>query len=548
VDWLFRPGTVILVSLSLVLAAGVLLFLPLGDAASASATSLKPLPQGDQEVVWLNAATSAVAWERFVAATRRLCAESSGELQLSAEADPFPSQTTAVPELAFSRVGRRGRIWIRWYKMTGEQGPREWVQAFLHRQPPPLAVIGGGSSDRARDLARELSSHRSDFASPPVFVITTATADQLDTEQSLMDIYAGWSFRFCFTDRQMAEAVSDFIWRRDDLRPDAAPIYMARWYDDPYAMDLFNQFHEILGPDGLGKSLEQSRQIKGLARRWAWLAGRSGAGGTPAGLEVEGLFADELQEPGPFWGARFAYSVGAFSQPNRYEMEAANSLIAELGQHPAQRRPLLVLPATAAPARRFLRALIRTAPYEAERFVIATGDAIDFNTIYRDRTLTWPIQDFPMPLVFFCHRNPVDPAGFQADRQIEPPDPMGRSSTGTHDLLLYRDIVQTLASSAYLDAALVPDSEAFRVSLNATDPETGQRRFADNGNQLSGTGEFVVSLRPVREAERVLPQARLQVWNWRTSSAGTREWVRVPIAGQPELLVPYTAGRPAATE
>jgi hypothetical protein len=125
---------------------------------------------------------------------------------------------------------------------------------------------------------------------------------------------------------------------------------------------------------------------------------------------------------------------------------------------------------------------------------------------------------------------------------------MGRSSTGTQDLLLYRDIVQTLAASAYLDAALVPDSEAFRESLNTANPEIRQRRFADNGNQLSGTGEFVVCLRPVREAERVLPQARLQVWNWRTNPAGARDWVRVPIAGQPELLVPYTAGRPAATE
>src|SRR5438874_1989635 len=40
----------------------------------------------------------------------------------------------------------------------------------------------------------------------------------------LMEVYPGRSFRFCFTDEQMAQAVVDFVWSRPELRPYGNPL------------------------------------------------------------------------------------------------------------------------------------------------------------------------------------------------------------------------------------------------------------------------------------------------------------------------------------
>lgn len=520
--WLLRPGAVIGVSMTLVLVAGAVLLWP-GDA-SADRAALKPLAEADREVVWLNPATSGAAWERFVAGVRRLCADRPElGVALVPGAEPFPGETTTVPELALARTGAPGRIWFRWYKLTADLGPAEWVRAFARRRPAPVAVIGGGSSDRARDLARELAAHAGDFDVPPALLLTSATADQVDGGERLTDIYPGRTFRFCFTDRQMAEAVSDFVWSQDDLRPDVAPVYLTRWFDDPYSADLFDQFHDVLGPEGLGRRLVEARATRALARRWAAL------GGSAVGrLGLGWLYAEDCEPPDPFWSAGFPTSVGAYAQPNRYEVEGAEGLVDELAQHPQQRRPLLVLPATAQPARRFLRALLRAAPDDARRFVVVTGDAIDFNTVYRDRDLAWPVQDFPVPLVFFCHRNPVDAVGFRPQVAPEPPDVSGPTSTGTHDLLLNRDVAAAVVEA--IAEGGTPLAEALRAS----------GRFTASGDPPGGSGEYVVCLRPVRAGERVLPQARLQVWR-RNGAAGA--WAPVAIGGRPELAVSYTAGR-----
>jgi hypothetical protein len=67
----------------------------------------------------------------------------------------------------------------------------------------------------------------------------------------------------------------------------------------------------------------------------------------------------------------------------------------------------------------------------------------------------------------------------------------------------------------------------------------GKNPFDDKGNQQSGTGEYIVCLRPMRQDEQVLPQARLAVWHWTTDGQGKRQWKQMPVAGQPELIVQY---------
>src|SRR5206468_6208787 len=99
---------------------------PLGESGSAGQALPRPLEKGDQEVVWLNPATAA-NWERFVAAARRLVADRH-ELVLD-DSNAFPSQTTAMPELALSSGQGKPRLWFHWDMLTGDLGTRPRVPA-----------------------------------------------------------------------------------------------------------------------------------------------------------------------------------------------------------------------------------------------------------------------------------------------------------------------------------------------------------------------------------------------------------------------------------
>lgn len=544
---LFRPSILLPAWVALTLGALALVLGPSWQGVPANRAVPMPVPAGDQEVVWLNAATSAVGWERFVASIHLLQESSDLDLQVVDDSNAFPSQTTAVPELAVTVRGRRERLWFRWYKLTGELDSSQWVRALARRDPPPLAIIGGGSSDRARDLARELNDARGRLAAPPLLLITQATADHVEVEQgpeALMHIYAGRSFRFCFTNQQMATAVIDFIWSQTDLRPDSEPVYLVRWQDDPYSKDLFNCFRTVLTGEGYSDSLRRLHLAQLAARYWGSLARFTAMGGLPPGMVWLGLHHGDLNLTGPaFWSASIPYSVGAYNEPNRWEAEAAEKLIDEFDRRPEQRQPLVIVPAMPQPARRFLRGLMRNAPFGAGQFVIATGDAVDFNTVYRDRRLAWPIQDVPFPLVFFCHRNPVDPAAFEPDSTSEPnarPLPTGRTATGTQDLLLYRDIVATVTTAAFAKERLAANADVLRDQLLTLQTKDGRARFDGDGNPISGSGEYVVRVQPERTNGRIWPRAILQVWNRATDLNGARSWVRVSVAGQTELLMDYT--------
>jgi hypothetical protein len=280
----------------------------------------------------------------------------------------------------------------------------------------------------------------------------------------------------------MSEAVIDFIWQQKDLRPDP-PAYLVQWRDDPYSEDLYDHFKEALGksPTGMFRS----------------------------------------------WSIDIPFSVGGFSQLNSWEADAVNKLMDELSSHPKQQRSLLVLPATPQSARRFLRGLERTDPAEASRFVVATGDGIDFNTIYRDRRLSWHIQNMPFTLVLFCHRNPVDPAAFQPDEPDSEPTASattGKTNTSTQDLLLYRDIVGLIVDAACRKTGTPANAERMKNHLREAQLPDGQPRFDEEGNQRGGAGEFVVVLQPVRQGSRVLPQAKIQVWNRSVEAGGDRRW------------------------
>jgi hypothetical protein len=527
---LFRPAALVFLSAGLALVALALVLWPReGDLA-------QPLPvaRGDREIVWLSPATNIRDWERFVTAVRRARPDHL-ELEVD-EGKAFPGETTEVPELRVGVKGKQGRLLFRWYKLTGDLKTSDWVTALMQRDPPPLAIIGGSNSESGLELARQLKD-KCHGPARPLFLITQATSDR-DTsdpaEPLLVDIYPRRTFRFCFTNRQMATAVTDFVWNRDNLlpasdpfrqvslflwtedrlppaddclRPDGDPAYMAIWKDDPYSWDLADYF----------LSAVRLKAVRTSALDFAWVSGFAGAGGVP--IEMAGVRRGQFRmaESMP-WRRLIFHSVGSFSRPNPAEEATANELLAKLAEAkgPDQLRPLLVLPATSQPCRRFLRALRKNAPGTARRFTVVTGDSIAFNTIYRDRNLTWPIQELPLKLVFFCHRNPVaKEVGFREEDKPGDTSPDGGSpTTGTEDLLLFIDIVETVVKASYQGPRLLGGPSELAANLHKARWKNGRILFNADGNRRGGTGEHVVYLRPPPVvAGRVAPRSEIEIWS-----------------------------------
>ena len=71
--------------------------------------------------------------------------------------------------------------------MTSDLGTDEWVSELAHRDPAPLAIIGGGTSDRARDLAEAMADRTTWHPERPLLLLTTATADQVYLERQNTD-------------------------------------------------------------------------------------------------------------------------------------------------------------------------------------------------------------------------------------------------------------------------------------------------------------------------------------------------------------------------
>jgi hypothetical protein len=502
-----------------------------------------PVAADEQEIVWLYPATNTAAWERFVYAVKDLDKSQAAEedvLSYVVSDQAFPPQTAVTPELVLSSPDVRGKLVIRWYKLTGDQDTRYWTRLLLERQPPPLAIIGGSTSSAGIELAQclqEETSHRPLAGRAPLLLLTTATADDLPdshpNEFPLTSVYKGRTFRFCFTNGQMAHAVIDFLRQREDLWPDMDPVYMVHWRDDPYSQDLSRRFLE---------ALRQPAAV-GAAGDWARAASIAAGYGPPLDLAHWRRGPFRLDTPAS-WG--LPHSIGTFDRPNRMEVAEASRLMRMKLEHaPQQRQPLLILPGASGPARRFLVALRRASPDESRRFVVATGDAIAFNTIFRDRNLAWPIQDLPFRLVLFCHRNPVDPAaGFPLERlsKLHDSSELKGKLAGTEDLLLFNDLVdavgfawRTALRANGKVASLTAQSFAsalmetrWRRSVDRVADEPQRLAFFDeHGNRKSGTGEHVVFLRPVARGNAQLAEAVVEVWAWQTRvSDGRRHWLQ----------------------
>jgi hypothetical protein len=477
-----------------------------------------PVPDGDQEVAWIHAATSGTSWERFVAGVHK--ARHDWPRLTVDDGRAFLDQTTAVPEVVVGLDGIPGRLHIRWYKLTSDAKSNYWVRRLMGRESPPLCFIGGGTSDRAEELARALAEVGTTWHGPaPLLLITTATANTVGGESGtdqtpLTDVYPGRSFRFCFSNEQMARAVVDFLWSRPNLRPTGDPVaalqrvgaaavpfanavaaarsderppayYALSWDDDPYSSDLASQFHAAFHEPHRPRIIMSERR------------------GIP-------------------------FSVGEVYRPNAWEALAADRLIQDLRSAPLERRAL-VLPAGAPQARRVLRALTEAMPFVGRNLVAVSGDSINLNNVYRDADLAWDTRAIPVPLVFFAHQNPT---AWDAEADPgRPRDPVRGSDdpgtllppTATDDVLLHAFLVRTLVESSYGVDGDQPGLLARADVLAGRLREHRPALFEADGNRRGG-GEYVVVVLPRIEAgagePQVLGGATLEVWT-RDTHGGT---------------------------
>jgi hypothetical protein len=158
--------------------------------------------------------------------------------------------------------------------------------------------------------------------------------------------------------------------------------------------------------------------------------------------------------------------------------------------------------------------------------VVVTGDGIPVNSVYRDGDLEWPVQALPVPLVLFCHGDPV---GWDEPGATPPPGYELRPPTGTDDVLHFAEMVRHIAEGCYPPADVLP-SVAHADGLLARADDLAARLharcppfFDAAGNRLGGTGETIVALWPHGEDGNSAPRATLEVWR-RTED---RRWERV---------------------
>src|SRR5262245_12426734 len=128
-----NTSTLAVLLLGIGMIVAVVLLLQGGTPVSAPLP--QPVPAGDQEIAWLHPATNGAVWERFVAGLHFI-EKQRADLGLTVDdAAAFPEQTSATPAVALRVRGATGTLWLRWYKLSGQHGIPQWLDALGRRTP-----------------------------------------------------------------------------------------------------------------------------------------------------------------------------------------------------------------------------------------------------------------------------------------------------------------------------------------------------------------------------------------------------------------------------
>ena len=511
----------------------------LGIGGNLGDSQVKALDNDDQEIAVIEPATSSEDWGRLVTALQLLQADwprinpGLPALQLSLD-DAFPTLTATVPDIALWFAGTANqKLRLRWYKISGEHDTASWIKKLHARPRQPLAILGGGTSERAAKLAGALKRAYDAPVHPesasPLLLLTTATAELTAKGNPLIEVYPQRSFRFSFTNPRMVDALLDFVGKTPDL-----------WVDKPSDPPVLpSAVASIIGRAASTGSAIDCWHTAGVLHAMPHLQPYT-MHAVPwqderYSQDMTALFEKKFKKQYPlsefFPEGEIPYSVGGFFDPAPLEQATVDFFLAR----PVTPHSFLVLPTQTVRMRRVLINLRQRSPLDARNLVILNGDAISFHSVWRDRDVVWNILDLPYSLVFFSHRNPIDAAaGFTWTRDDSPEAVNAfpqKTTSGTHDLLLYRDIFEAFLYAAYDQGKLLGDPQMVRARLQATcwvaDPLDGPRVrnpkvedwpgehrpfFDAAGNRQSHTGEHIVWVKPNFTDDRVDKTSKISVW------------------------------------
>jgi hypothetical protein len=518
----------------------------LGVWGNPNDSQVKALDDGDQEIALIEPATSTDDWGRLVTALKLLEMDwpkinpALPVLKIALD-DAFPPLTAEVPEVVFSFAGApKQKLRLRWYKISGEHDAASWVHKLQARARAPLAIVGGGTSDRAVRLARKLQDAYPDPAQPsPVLLITTATAEKTRKGFSLIDVYRKRAFRFSFTNQKMVESLLTFVQHRQYPDQDEGWAH-SLWVHKP--ADPQRLVNAVGSMTGAGEFWHSWAVMRGFPQLQPYAMHAVTWEDERYSQDMNALFEGEFKKRFPMGEfvveGTIPYSAGGFSHPTQKEQVVVDFFLAR--PTPVTPHSFLVLPTQTVRMRRFLNHLYRRSPLGARNLVILNGDAISFHSVYRDRELIWNILDLPYSLVFFSHRNPIDhAAGFAWEKEVRAgaaDASARRTTTGTHDILLYRDVFEALLYAACDQGKLRGDPLQVRERLQATcwyqpppdklrqdsarvrnplvhtiDART-PRLFDTDGNRQRHTGEHIVWVKPSFTEDRVNLISQISVW------------------------------------
>src|SRR5262249_53988966 len=130
-------------------------------------------------------------------------------------------------------------------------------------------------------------------------------------------------------------------------------LFTASWDDDPYSRDLAERSVRVFRRDFVPQD----------------------AGGRDS--DPNKLLMSSVS---------ITYSVGDAGPLNHAEQIAVNSFVE---WHRPDRSQLLLLPTSAQRARRFVRGVYKSNPDKVKRVVVASGDSVSLNNVYRDSEVVW---------------------------------------------------------------------------------------------------------------------------------------------------------------
>ena len=126
-------------------------------------------------------ATNAGAWERLVSRAPLSRGASGGPTGAGGgRSEAFPDDATAMPKCPCAAGQARGASSCAGTSSPASGRARDWVDALVQRQPPPLAIIGGSYSDGGHQQADQLDEGQHEVApggNRPLLLLTAATAD-----------------------------------------------------------------------------------------------------------------------------------------------------------------------------------------------------------------------------------------------------------------------------------------------------------------------------------------------------------------------------------